>query len=145
MLVIEKTPAGKKFSGIKTQADAVRHFFQQMDVEMLDMILDDGITCQDRTKQKFLGLVTLAFQLMQKDGDTELMISEGHCSGCTKNHKGLRFTGNYSGKYLNMLFLEKDGKITDIYECYQFEAKGGKPKNYQVVLKYLDLDCDSPF
>ncbi len=109
---------------IKTQADAVLHFLQQLDIEMLDSILEENRTYQDFEKPVFLQKLEYAFDEFTEDGDTFLNRYPGFCDSknCNYKCKGFSFIGNNSNNYIDLIVDIKDGVVVDIYECTLFKS-----------------------
>lgn len=109
---------------IKTQADAVLHFLQQLDIEMLDSILEENRTYQDFEKYVFLEKLEYTFAEFIQDGDTFLNRYPGFCDSknCNYKCKGFTFIGNNSSNYIDLIVDIKDGVVVDIYECTLFKS-----------------------
>ncbi len=109
---------------INTQADAVLHFFEQMDTEMLNDILHDDRTYQDFPKDVFIQKLDGAFEVFKNAGDSLLSRYYGKCSefGCNAGCQGFTFIGNKSTKFLNIILDIENGKVIDIYECKRFDS-----------------------
>lgn len=107
---------------LKTQLDAVVYFIQLMDINMIDDLLEDDITYQNLKKSVFLNKLDDAFALFIEGGDTYLVSVYGFCEHiqCHYLKKGFRFTGNKSRNYMDIIFIQKNGIIEDIFECVQF-------------------------
>ena len=104
---------------IKSQEDAVKYFFSQMDIEMLGDILDENITYQKFPKDYFLEKLQTAFNQFEKAGDKYLTMHYGLCRKCSEGCRGVTFLGK-NGHYIDVLFLAEGGIIKDIYECTSF-------------------------
>ena len=133
---------------LKTQADAVRYFFEQMDEEMLDLILPEELTYQDKTKEVFMSMVTQAFEVMRRDGDRHLLSVKATCTGCQAGHTIYHYIGEKGKKFISILFEEKNGLITDNYECNQFEIETRFPGTTKIILDDFDPnaeDTEFPF
>lgn len=62
----------QKYEDIKTQSDAVLHFLQHMDIEMIDSILESNRTYQDFEKNTFVQKLGYALDEFIQSGDTYL-------------------------------------------------------------------------
>ena len=94
-----------------------------MDTNALEMILEDGVTYQDTSKEIFLQKLNDIFQLFHQNGDNELIAIKGKCHSkiCeNKNKKGVSFIGNVSGLYIDLIIENEEGAVKDIYECKDF-------------------------
>jgi hypothetical protein len=110
---------------INCQADAVFHFLEQMDAEMLNDILHDDRTYQDFQKDVFIQKLDGAFEVFKNAGDSLLSRHYGKCSefGCNAGCEGFSFVGNMSGHYMDLIIEVKEGEVLDIYECLKFNDK----------------------
>lgn len=108
---------------LHTQADAVLHFLQKMDIRMLDAILEEERTYQDMNKHVFVQKLGIALDKFIATGDTYLHRFEGHCNSELCNYKcmGFSFVGNSSGNYMDLIVDIKDGVVHDMYECSEFK------------------------
>ena len=127
---------------LHTQADAIIYFFQRLDIDMVADILEDNRTYQDFQKPLFVHKLGNAFDEFIKAGDTFLQCHSGFCNSKLCNYKcnGFSFTGNFSGNYLDMIIVIKEGIVQDMYECSEFkmQVKGIK-KNERIVLHTFNL------
>jgi hypothetical protein len=109
-----------------TQASAFIYFMCKLDIEMIDLILDDGITYQDLPKNLFINLLNDIIDDFLINGNTHLIEQVGFCKhgkcGPTKN--GFLFCGNKNtDKTISFILQENvNGRITDIYECFNFKV-----------------------
>jgi hypothetical protein len=105
-----------------TQSDAVIHFIQNLDVDMIDALLDEKNTYQDFKKNLFIQKLGVAFDEFINAGDTQLMVNNGFCSQFTCNNQcsGYRFSSNVSGLYFDLIIDIENGIVKDIYECSSF-------------------------
>ena len=126
------TTTNKITSPLITQEDAVIHFIQQLDIDMINTLLDEGRTYQDMEKYVFVRKLGYAFDEFTDSGDTALRISPGKCDAvkCNFQCRGFSFTGNNSDKHMDLI-IEKDnqGKVLDMYECRFFLCDGKKKRN----------------
>ncbi|MEM8522293.1 hypothetical protein [Flavobacterium sp. PL12] len=113
----EKTP-------LNTQANTVLHFFEKLDISMINSILDVSFTYQHFTKGDFIGKLDDAFNELLDAGDTYLTRHSGSCNSqsCNFNCKGYSFIGNNSNNYFDLIFDIKEGIVHDIYECSNFKC-----------------------
>jgi hypothetical protein len=59
----------------------------------------------------------------EADGDTYLNTIQGSCGGsCAKGQNGYLFIGNNSKNYMNLLFVEEQLELQDLYECSLFKT-----------------------
>jgi hypothetical protein len=126
---------------ISNQIQAIQHFIEKMDIEMVDAFLDNDKTYQDFEKYLFISKLHKAFATFADLGDTYLITVEGRCNSCDKTKRGYTFIGNNSNNYMNIIFNTADNKINDLYECRDF-------KNKQTNLNLKDriyIDVTLPF
>ena len=115
----------QKYEDIKTQSDAVLHFLQHMDIEMIDSILESNRTYQDFEKNTFVQKLGYALDEFIQSGDTYLNRYPGQCNSeiCNFKCKGFTFIGNHSGNYFDLIIDIKEGVVHDIYECSLFKSE----------------------
>jgi hypothetical protein len=114
---------------LETQVDAVVYFLQQLDIEMVNDILDDGRTYQDFPKAMFIHKLSEAFEKFKSLGNSSLSINKGRCDSikCSYECPGFRFIGNHSNAFFELIFIHEEGIIQDIYECVDFKAEKTNP------------------
>lgn len=128
---------------ISNQIQAIQHFIEKMDIEMVDSFLDNDKTYQDFEKYLFISKLQKAFETFTDLGDTHLIAVEGSCNSCDKTKTGFTFIGNNSNNYMSIIFDTADNKINDLYECSNF-----KNKQTNLNLKeriYIDNELTLPF
>jgi len=134
------TQTGTKISN---QTQAIQHFIEKMDIEMVDAFLDNDKTYQDFEKYLFISKLQQVFSTFADFGDTHLLTVEGSCNSCDKTKTGFTFIGNNSNNYMSIIFDTTDNKINDLYECSDF-----KNKQTNLNLKeriYIDNELTLPF
>lgn len=130
------------YKDIKTQSDAVLHFLQHLDIEMIDSVLEPNRTYQDFEKNTFVQKLGYAFDEFIQSGDTYLNRYPGQCNSeyCNFKCKGFSFIGNNSGNYFDLIIDINEGVIQDIYECTEFNAMNGNfDKKKRIEIDKLDL------
>lgn len=125
---------------MKTQREAVINFLESMDIEMLAAILDPETKYQGFEKHIFLGKLSLVFEAFRVLGDTFLTKTDGQCTDCFKCEKGFSFSGNISNSFINLMIVSSKGRVTDIFECCDFQIHEGSFINR--LQQYID---DKPF
>jgi len=98
--------------------------FQNMDLDMLVILLDENKTYQDATKEIFIEKLEIVFSHFKKKGDTLLFPYKGSCNSdeCTnKGCSGYSFVGNNSKNHIDLIFQESNDDIEDIFHCNGFE------------------------
>lgn len=116
------------FEKIKSPKEALLYYIKYFDIEMIQLILDDNRTYQDFPKYLFIQKLGNAFDRFIRSGDEHLLTYYGTCSSdmCSFGCKGVRFIGNHSGLYMDLVFKEENEVILDIYECHQFSTVSPK-------------------
>lgn len=130
------------YKDIKTQSDAVLHFLQHLDIEMIDSVLEPNRTYQDFEKNTFVQKLGYALDEFIQSGDTYLNRFPGQCNSeiCNFKCKGFSFIGNNSGNYFDLIIDIKEGVIKDIYECSLFKCFNQLvSKNKRIVIDKSDL------
>ena len=117
----------KKNQHLKTQAEAVLYFLCRLDINMLNELLDSERTYADLPKARFIEKLGVAFNKFIYAGDDSLSLETGFCSsldcdncGCL----GYTFVGNVSGHFLDLVVIEEEGKIIDIFDCTFLQVEG---------------------
>ena len=112
------------YKDIKTQSDAVLHFLQHLDIEMIDSILEPNRTYQDFEKNTFVQKLGYALDDFIQSGDTYLNRFPGQCNSeiCNYKCKGFTFIGNNSCNYFDLIIDINEGVVQDIYECSLFKC-----------------------
>ena len=131
------TPDIQKYKHIRTQSDALIHFLQTINIEMIDSVLEPNRTYNDFDKQVFIQQLGVAFDELSKSGDTFLQRYPGLCNAvyCNYKSKGFTFMGNHSGNYFDLIIDIKNGVVQDIYECAKFKCSDQKLlKNKQIKI-----------
>ena len=111
----------------KTHKERVVEAICSFDLAMLDLLLSDEKTYQDVSKECFLSNMKVLFEKFQsiESMDKYLEADAGVCdsSDCSnKGSCGFRFTGNISNNAIDLIMEEKDGVVTDIFECFGFKC-----------------------
>lgn len=127
---------------LPTQTQAIQHFIEKMDIEMVDAFLDNDKTYQDFEKYLFISKLQKAIENFANLGDTHLISCDGSCNSCDKTKTSFTFIGNNSKNYMSIVFDTADNKINDLYECSDF-------KNMQTNLNlkeriYIDNELTLP-
>ncbi len=133
-----------KFSTkISNQIQAIQHFIEKLDIEMVDAFLDSNKTYQDFEKYLFISKLQKAFETFTDLGDTHLIAVEGSCNNCDKTKTGYTFIGNNSNNYMSIIFDTADNKINDLYECSDFKYKQNNLNLKERI--YIDNELILPF
>lgn len=107
-----------------TNAQLVLKCIQEMNVEALYYLLDVERTYQDWQRNEFILKLERVMEKFEANGDTYLNAVQGSCGGsCSKGQNGYLFIGNNSKNYMNLLFVEEELQLTDLYECSLFRTQ----------------------
>jgi hypothetical protein len=105
-------------------AQLVLKCIQEMNIEALYYLLDVERTYQDWQRNEFILKLERVMEKFEANGDTYLNAVQGSCGGsCSKGQNGYLFIGNNSKNYMNLLFVEEDLQLTDLYECSLFRTQ----------------------
>lgn len=96
------------------------HEFQEMDVALLGILLNEELSYQNQPKAVFLEHLETLFDTFKNEGDTKLLLNPGHCKGCNKGCAGYQFIGNHSKLFTTFIFEETEHDYKDIYYCARF-------------------------
>lgn len=109
---------------LKTQKEGLVYYIRHLDIEMIDILLDNDKTYQDFPKYLFMRKFGHALDRFITSGDTHLNAYTGTCNSeiCSIGCGGIRFIGNASGLYMDLIIKEKAGEILDVYECHEFST-----------------------
>jgi hypothetical protein len=106
-----------------TNAHLVRKCIQEMNTDALYYILDVERTYQDWQRNEFILKLERIMKRFEAAGDTYLNAVQGSCGGsCAKGQNGYLFIGNNSRNYMNLLFVEDQLELQDLYECSLFRT-----------------------
>jgi hypothetical protein len=117
----------KKNKNLNTQAEAVFYFLCKMDIDMINELLDPSRTYADLPKSRFIEKLGVAFNKFIHAGDDSLSFEAGFCASLDCDNCGcLGYTlvGNVSGHFLDVVVIEEDGKIIDIFDCTFLQVDG---------------------
>jgi hypothetical protein len=133
--------ASKRESAPMSQRDAFVHFFQLMDLEMIDMILEKE-KYMDLPKAEFIRRLSRAFDLFKGYSDDRLFETYGTClgKGC-ENYlsRAIEFVGNRSSYRISFVIVVRRGQIIDISECARFRDPEKFILNRKmIVLSYMN-------
>lgn len=105
-------------------AQLVLKCIQELNIEALYYLLDIERTYQDWQRNEFILKLERVMEKFEANGDTYLNAVQGSCGGsCSKGQNGYLFIGNNSKNYMNLLFVEEELQLTDLYECSLFRTK----------------------
>jgi hypothetical protein len=113
------------FENIKSKGDAIIYCFQHMDVGMLNDLLADDLTYEDKSKPHFIKILTQKFQVFSDAGDTYLKCFKGRCNGKSCHNKntlvGFDFVGNKTKNRITFIVDIDQGNIINLFECIAYK------------------------
>jgi len=133
-----------KTKTLTTKREALVHFFQLMDIEMIALLLNDAPTYQDFPKEVFIEKLSRTFEEFKEKGDTFLNAIQGTCGICDKSKNGFMFIGNASKQYMSIIFDMEGNVAKDVFECAKMKV-GFSDVDRSNQLWIQPLDLDMPF
>ena len=118
---------GRITKKLDTHAEAVLYFLCRLDIDMVNELLDPTSTYADLPKARFIEKLGIAFNKFIYAGDESLSLEAGFCSSLDCDNcgsLGYTFIGNVSGHFMDLIVMEEDGKIIDIFDCTFLEVQG---------------------
>lgn len=113
--------------------------FQEMDISKLEPLLDSNKTYQDASKLTFIHKLEEVFSTFKESGESSLIAHNGFCNSplCpNRNCNGYSFVGKRTNKHFDLIVLESENIIKDLFHCYGFEIMD----NSIVVEDSIDID-----
>lgn len=124
------------YSHIITHVDAVVHFFQELDLEMIELLLDGHYKYSGLEKEKFIDAVGSLIYRFQQNGDTRLRIRIDKTVN-TKifgyGRRTLSFEGDNSGYAVEIDIKFRDNRVINIVDSEHSE------EHNQIINKRLHL------
>lgn len=130
---------------LSNQVQAIKHFIEKMDIEMIDAFLENDITYQNFEKSIFISKLQDVFEKFQNLGDTHLIATEGSCNKCDKSRTGYLFVGNISECYMNLIFETSNDTVDNLFECNSFNTHGIEVNMFKRICIRYHEDTDFPF
>jgi len=118
---------GRITKKLDTQAETVLYFLCRLDIDMVNELLDPTRTYADLPKARFIEKLGVAFNKFIYAGDESLSLEAGFCSSLDCDNcgsLGYTFIGNVSGHFMDLIVMEEDGKIIDIFDCTYLDVEG---------------------
>jgi hypothetical protein len=118
---------GRITKKLDTQAEAVLYFLCRLDIDMVNELLDPTRTYADLPKARFIEKLGVVFNKFIYAGDESLSLEAGFCSSLDCDNcgsLGYTFIGNVSGHFMDLIVMEEDGKIIDIFDCTYLDVEG---------------------
>ncbi|MCF8270049.1 MAG: hypothetical protein K9I25_08740 [Crocinitomicaceae bacterium] len=108
---------------LKTVDDALRHFIQALDLEMVELLLKEMPEDDPGEHQDLLRRLGRAFDYFKDQGDEQLNVIQGKCTKCFPTSTGFYFVGNKSKAHMHLLFHRNDQGILSVFECTNFKTQ----------------------
>jgi len=101
--------------------EAIIKYISEMNTEMLSLILEDDKSYMDVSKQTFINKLEDTFDRLRLEGiKTFTTVVKGHCGGnCNNGCGGFSFITS-NNQSLDLIFVEENNEIKDIYTCTIF-------------------------
>jgi hypothetical protein len=107
---------------LKTVEDALRHFIQVLDLDMVKLLLESLPEEDPGDHDSLLQDLDRVFAYFKSLGDEELNVIQGKCASCNPKSSGFMFVGNKSKAYMFLLFYREGSGILSIFECDEFKT-----------------------
>ena len=122
----------------QTQLEKFLHFMSVMDLEMVQVVLDEGNEYRSNADKEELE-VTLkkAFAEFRKMGDEYLRVEPGKCINkrCRFGSGGYSFVGNKSDAHLDLITKGSANHVEEVFLCRSFRfRRGRKPKGEALIV-----------
>ena len=124
-IVGQITVIGKiDFNIIMKKKELIIKAFEEMDISMLEILLNENQSYQDVDKKTFLDVLTDYFLSIKKDPEQKLDFKAvpGICDQCKIGNKGYSFVNSIGESYMSMIFEETEDDFSDIYKCNKFKV-----------------------
>ncbi len=137
----------------KTEAEAMIYYIQMMDLEMIELILKSDTRLESFNVERFIQSMSIRFQYLNKEKVLQAFpgfCNSNICDNCC--NPGYLFLAPINRRYFSLLFNTDNGKVWDIYECFDFKIfnKQLNLEDYYLVSSldksYFDYDdSEDPF
>ncbi|TXF74975.1 hypothetical protein [Chryseobacterium sp.] len=89
--------------------------FEDLDLDMLDVLLNDGQSYQDVHKETFVAELKSYFDDLRNDRNykTDFKAVQGMCTNCSKGKKGFSFVNSDGESFMSMVFEESEDDYVD--------------------------------
>ena len=124
MAEVIRLKAVSRKCNVKNELDVKQKFIEaceNLDASIFEPLISEQDYFEDLDKYRFLEKLRNIVNSVKLRGvlDTKLVMS--HCSGCELGHATYEFHSK-EGFEFSYLIMEKDGEVTDIFQCYQSEG-----------------------
>jgi len=132
------TPEPEIVQSVPNQLEKFLHFMSVMDLEMVQVVLDEGNEYRSNADKEELE-VTLkkAFAEFRKMGDEYLRVEPGKCINkrCRFGSGGYSFVGNKSDAHLDLITKGSSTHVEEVFLCRSFRfRRGRKPKGEALIV-----------
>ncbi len=132
------TPVPEIVQSVPNQLEKFLHFMSVMDLEMVQVVLDEGNEYRSNADKEELE-VTLkkAFAEFRKKGDEYLRVEPGKCINkrCRFGSGGYSFVGNKSDAHLDLITKGSSTHVEEVFLCRSFRfRRGRKPKGEALIV-----------
>ena len=123
---------------VTTQLEKFLHFMSVMDLEMVQVVLDEGNEYRSKVDKEELGVsLKKAFAEFRKKGDEYLKVEPGKCINkrCRFGSGGYSFVGNKSDAHLDLITKGSANHVEEVFLCRSFRfRRGRKPKGEALIV-----------
>ncbi len=119
-----------------TKLEIFLEIIREMNIDLLQVFLDDDKSYMNVPKQLFIEQLSIRFHLLKSKGiDHFSNISKGTCQKCFKGCSGYSFLTN-TNDYLDLLIIEKDNDIEDIFQCSELKNDNTLLKEKKIYMSF---------
>ncbi len=123
---------------IEKELDVKQKFIEackNLDASVFEPLISEQDYFEDLDKYRFLEKLKNIVNTVKLKGVMETKLVMSTCTGCELGHQTHEFHSE-NGFEFSYLIMEKDGAVTDIFQCYASDG---------LCNKYRELGFDSPF
>lgn len=118
----------------KTIIEAIK----TMNINLLYVLLDDNKPYMDVSKSLFLEQLNSEFNALKENGIEEFIkVSKGSCADCFNGCGGFTFLTK-NNDFLDLLFIEKNNKIEDLFLCSTFNNEEQLKKENNIYFSFKE-------
>ena len=119
-----------------TTKQTIIEAIKEMDISLLEVVLEDDRSYMDVPKDIFIAKLKDEFVKLKGEGFHKFhRVVEGRCGTCETSCRGYSFI-TMDCQYMDMLFEEKDGQITDLYTCSDFRHDEDFLKKHKIDFSF---------
>jgi hypothetical protein len=110
----------------------------EMNITLLDVVLDDDRAYMDVSKELFLKKLNNEFEDLKGNGINKFeIIKKGTCASCYKGCGGYTFLTK-NNDFLDLLFIENNNEIEDLFLCSEFINEEKLQKNNHIYFSFKE-------